>query len=64
VEKKLLLYRYECSSGKETTSGAFSISLLVCVLKLWRSRRRRRRRRENKILEDEIEAVMRKLGYC
>jgi len=28
---------------------------------LWR---RRRRRRENKILEGEIEAVMRKLGYC
>jgi len=27
---------------------------------LWR----RRRRRENKILEEEIEAVVRKLGYC
>jgi len=27
-------------------------------------RRRRRRRRENKILEEEIEPVMRKLAYC
>jgi len=25
---------------------------------------RRRRRRENKILEEEIEAMVRKLGYC